>query len=171
MPKYLAPRAECEYLAGAVDQVAVWSVLAVIVIPIALGLIAGAATDNLFDPAEDRISGKLATFVNRIAPAPAAPTIWDWLFIGDRLPKSGFVVLEFKDGARVAGAFAEKSMALTSPEPHGIFLEREWQLDHDGNIFCELPGTKGLLVPDASDVRWMRILEPGGGTEELSSGD
>jgi hypothetical protein len=137
------------------------------IIPIAVGLTAGRITDKLFDPAKDRVTGKLATFINKTAPAPTAPTIWDWLFTGERLPKSGFVVLEFSDGARVAGAFAEESMALTSPEPHGLFLEREWQLDPDGNVFAELPDTKGLLIPSVREVRWTRILESHSGAEEV----
>jgi hypothetical protein len=146
-------------------RVTVWSLLVVLVVPVALGLAAGAFTDKLFDPAEDRVKGRLASVVNAIVPAPTAPTIWDWLFVSDRLPTSGFLVVEFKDGARVAGAFAERSMALTSPEPHGLFLEREWQLDPEGNVYCELPGTRGLLVPDVSEIRWMRILESTNGED------
>lgn len=159
-----------DHLARYPLRVTVWSLLAVVVVPIVMGLAAGALTDKLFDPLEDRVAGRFASFVNRIAPAPTPPTIWDWLFIGDRVPKSGFVVLEFKDGARVAGAFAEKSMALTSPEPHGLFLEREWQLDQEGNVFCERPGTRGLLIPDIGEVRWVRILESGGQAEASSDG-
>jgi hypothetical protein len=154
-----------DHLAKYPLRVTVWSLLAVLVVPAVLGLAAGAITDKLFDPAQDRVRGRFASFVNGIIPAPTAPTIWDWLFVSDRVPKSGFLVVEFKDGARVAGAFAERSMALTSPEPHGLFLEREWQLDTEGNVYCELPGTRGLLVPDVSEVRWMRILESTNGED------
>ncbi len=151
-----------DHLARHPFRIAVWAVLTVIVVPIALGLVAGAIIDKLFDPAKDLLTGKFRRLVNWIASAPVPPTIWDWLFVGERIPSSGFLVLEFNNGARVGGAFAENSMVLTSPEPHGLFLEREWQLDEMGNVVSELPGTEGLLIPDTAEVRWIRILKSNG---------
>ena len=76
-------------------------------------------------------------------------------------------MVEFRDGTRVAGAFAAGSIAQTSPEPHGLFLEREWELDGTGRIWYELPGTSGLLIPSVDDVRVVRILA----REDTGEGD
>jgi hypothetical protein len=66
--------------------------------------------------------------------------------------------LEFSDGVRIGGAFAEGSQAFTSPEPHGLFLAEEWLIDDDGNFTAPLPGTAGLLVSAVTDLRALRIL-------------
>ena len=68
------------------------------------------------------------------------------------------MLIEFTDGSRVAGSFAKDSMALTSPEVHGLFLEEEWLLNEKGDIEAELPGTSGgLLIPRADEIRWVRV--------------
>lgn len=144
------------------DRLTVWSLLSVVVVPVMLGLASGAITDWIFQPAKDRTRfSKLANL------APTAPSAWDWLFTGDRVPQSAFLVLEFDNGSRVGGAYAGNSIALTSPEPHGLFLEREWQLDESGNLFCELPSTSGLLIPSTEGLRFLRILVAGQDAKEL----
>jgi len=140
-------------------RITVWIVLSVIVVPVVLGLGAARVTDKLFDPSAIVVKGRFAEWLNRIVPATTPPTVWDWLFKADRFPESGFLVVDFDDGTRVAGAFAKDSMVLTSPEVHGIYLEREWTLDEDGDVQGELPGTGGLLIPSTDNVRWVRILK------------
>jgi hypothetical protein len=68
------------------------------------------------------------------------------------------LIVEFKDGAQVAGVYAAGSTSLTSPEPHGLFLEVEWEIDEMGNVANELPGSRGIMIPRADDVRSIRIL-------------
>lgn len=65
--------------------------------------------------------------------------------------------MTFKDGAQVAGVFAQDSVALTSPERLGLFLVSEWQLDDAGNIVNEMPGTCGILVTDVENIRFIRV--------------
>jgi hypothetical protein len=142
-------------------RAAIWILLSVIVVPIVLGLGSARATDRMFNPSDVVVKGKLSKFINKIVPATTPPTAWDWLFIADRFPRSGFMVVDFNDGPRVAGAFAQDSIALTSPEVHGLFLEVEWQLNEDGDIDAPLPGSGGLLIPRADNIRWVRILEAG----------
>jgi hypothetical protein len=93
-------------LADYPGRVKLWVLLSVIVAPVVLGLAAGWATDALFNPSEDRVRGCFGTLINNIAHAPTTPSIWDWFFTGERVPESGFLVLEFDDGKRIAGAFA-----------------------------------------------------------------
>ena len=150
-------------------RIVVWVLLTVIVVPILIGEVGAKITDIMFDPAKDRVSG-FANFVNKLFPAPTPPTIWDWLFTNDRIPESGFLVLEFNDGTRVAGAFAAESMALTSPEPPGLFMEREWLLDQNGNIVTEVKATGGVLVTNIDEVRLIRILKSSQDTEGKRDG-
>ena len=155
-------------------RITIWLLVSVIVVPVALGLGAARATDKVFEPSEAVVKGKWSKRLNRIVPATTPPTVWDWLFTADRVPKSGFLVVDFNDGTRVAGAFAQRSLALTSPERHGIFLEREWILDENGDIQQELSGTGGLLIPSTENVRSVRILEgaePNGDDAEGAGSD
>ena len=142
-------------------RVAIWIVLAVLVVPVILGLGGARLTDAFFNPSEVEVKSNGSKFVNKIVPASTPPTVWDWLFTADRTPKSGFMVIDFGDGSRVAGAFADSSIALTSPETHGIFLEKEWLLNDQGDVEAPLPGSAGLLIPQADQIRWVRILESG----------
>ena len=138
-------------------RLAIWITLAVLVIPVAGGLGIGKLTNALTDPRSTLVRGRFRRSVARIWPAAAPPSIWDWLFTA-RPPHGSFVVIEFNDGRRVAGAFAEGSIALTSPEPHGLFLVSEWQLDSDGNIVGPLPSSAGVTIVRTDEVRSIRIL-------------
>lgn len=145
-------------LANYPARVTVWVLLAVLVIPVAIGLGWGWVTDKFFDPVDERVRGTFPRLVNRVVHAPAPPSIWDWFFTADRAPARGFLVIEFNDGNRIAGAFANSSLVLTSPEPHGLFLEREWEMDEEGNVVNELPGSRGILIPSMENVTWIRVL-------------
>lgn len=152
-------------------RVAIWIILAVLVVPIVLGLGGARITDAVFNPSEVEVKTPAARFVNKIVPASTPPTAWDWLFTADRTPESGFMIIDFVDGSRIAGAFAKASLALTSPEVHGIFLEQEWLLNREGDIEGPVPGSAGLLIPVADQIRWMRILEADETTETDKDGE
>jgi hypothetical protein len=117
----------------------------------------------MFAIAKEHNTGWRATLDKVVGPA-IAPTVWDTVFVTDRVPPAGFLVVEFKDGRQVAGVFARDSIVQTSPEPHGLFLEREWALTEDGVVWFEVPATRGLLIPTLDDVRAVRIL----GSDETS---
>jgi len=150
------------HLANHPGRVAVWFLVAVLVLPLMLGLLAARLTDVIFRPggAVER-PNRLQRAIDAVVRAPVPPTAWDWLFTA-RPPQARFVLIEFKDGHQVGGAFAEGSMALTSPEPQGLFLAVEWLLDADGNFTQPVPDSRGILIPNADDMRWVRIL----GSEE-----
>lgn len=103
--------------------------------------------------------------LGRLWPAAPPPSIWDWLFTANP-PYGRFLTIEFEDGTKKAGVFAEGSLALTSPEPHGSSLISEWELDDRDNIVSEVPGTAGVTILETSKIRSIRILEPGEGNGE-----
>ena len=132
--------------------------LSVLVVPFVLGVGAAWIQDRIFNPSDLFVKGKVSQWLSNVVEPPIAPTVWDWLFTADRFPESGFLVMRFQDGTQVGGAFAKMSMALTSPEAQGVFLEREWNLDDSGNVLTEVTGTAGILIPKVDTVRWVRIL-------------
>lgn len=138
------------------ERIAVWLLVVVIIVPVVGGLLAGWITDTLSLVAAGDVTGWRRALA-KVQPLPVSPSVWDWVFV--RNPPNGrFLVFEFKDGSSVAGVFSEGSLALTSPEPQGIFLASEWLLDGHGDITGERPDTKGVLIPDISQLRSMRIL-------------
>lgn len=121
------------------ERVALWMALAVLILPAGLGLL-GRRLIGSSGPSE-------------------WPSIWDWM-LTKQPPHGCFVVVEFEDGQRLAGCFTERANAITSPDTHGVYLSPEWRLDEAGDVAEELPGSRGVLIPDLCRVRWMRILEP-----------
>lgn len=142
-------------------RLAVWALATVIVLPLVLGVAGARLYDFVFAPTKEKNTGFRAALDKLLGPG-IAPTVWDTVFVTDRVPEAGFLVVEFKDGHKVAGAFASASIVQTSPEPHGLFLEREWALTDEGVVWYELPATQGLLIPTVEDVRAVHIL----GSEE-----
>lgn len=155
-------------LADHPGRVAMWFALIVLVLPLTLGLAVARVTDLIFDPraAATRRYGRLVRLLAWVGRAPWPPTTWDWLFTTG-IPDGRFVLVEFTDGSQVGGVFGRGSIALTSPEPQGLFLANEWMVNADGDFTAPVPGSRGILVPRADDVRWVRILasadEPEGG--------
>jgi hypothetical protein len=136
-----------------------WSVIAVLLAPAVIGRLAAFATDALWppDPLLWSPSGQgwrrpAWGLLRHSSP----PSIWDAVAAAGTFD-GRFVVIQFKDGHRIAGAFGSGSASITSPEPHGIFLSREWALDEDGELLAEVPGSCGIMVPSLDEVLWIRI--------------
>lgn len=162
-------------LAAHAWKLAAWSILAVLVLPCVLGLGVARLQDwvwpiaGLGDPATAGWRGRLSNVLR----APVPPTVWDSLFtrLGTSAEVAPFLVVKFKDGSHIGGVFAQGSLALTSPEPQGLYLISEWVLDDDENVEQPIPATRGILVPTTADVRWIRVLdatseEPNNGAAE-----
>lgn len=148
---------EREVLEQFPERVAIWLALVVVVVPMVGGVAVGRLTDYLSAVRETEPRG-WKSWLAKIKPAAASPSVWDWLFTTNP-PDGRFLLIELDDGSRVAGVFAEGSMALTSPEPQGVFLISEWLVDDDGDITGERPDTLGILVPDIHRVRTVRVLK------------
>lgn len=140
------------------ERVTTWVALAVVVIPVFGGLAVGKLSNLLSDPVSPRVRGRFRRAIAWLWPAGAPPSIWDWVFTA-RPPDESFVVIEFRDGRRVAGVFAEGSVALTSPEPQGLYLVSEWEMDPEGNLIGPLPDSAGVMILRTDDIRSVRILK------------
>lgn len=142
-------------------RVAVWFFLAVIVLPVGLGLSIARYSDWLFRPMNQASRPEDLKWFRRAVAAvlkgTPLPCAWDWLFTSNR-PDSRYILVEFNDGSRVGGVFGEGGRAFTTPEAQGIFLPQEWVLDGDSNFVTPVPGSAGLLIPMIDSVRWVRIL-------------
>lgn len=142
-------------------RIAVWLLLAVLVVPIALGLFTARFSDWFERPLRGPIVRKGLGFVRRAfawgVRGSLVPNIWDWMFT-DNAPNGRYVVITFKDGTRVGGVFQAGSYALTSPEAPGVYLSKEWRLDENGDFQWEVPGTNGVMV-NAADVLSVRVLD------------
>jgi uncharacterized protein DUF6338 len=149
-------------------RVALWFFLAVLALPLIFGVAVARVTDLIFDPSRSatRRYGWAVGLLSWVLKAPWPPSIWDWLFTTG-IPDGRFVLVEFKDGTQVGGVFAAGSMALTSPEPQGLYIADEWLVDEDGDFTSPMPASRGILVPRVDDVRWVRILAS---QEELAEG-
>jgi hypothetical protein len=127
-------------------DVAAWLFMVVLIVPLVGGTLAGLLSDGFF------------TFLPGLA--PVAPSAWDAFFDQREMPASGFIVVEFEDGKRVGGGWGIGSYAITSPQRQGLVLAVEWELDEDGHPVRPTPDSAGLLIPDASRIRYARMLLP-----------
>ena len=151
-------------------QIVTWLVVVVFIAPYLAGTFSGKLSDWLEERAllpEERHEhdhykhlGRPLKLLFYLFPEAAPPSAWDSIFARDR-PAGAFVIVEFKDGKQIAGAYGNKSEVFQSPEPHGLFLEEEWLLDKNGNIVRRVPDTDGILITDVSDVRCVRFLKEG----------
>lgn len=142
-----------------------WLGLTVLVMPYLLGTVAARVSDHIFgptgfDPAKP--ISKWRTRLLRIASGavrPAAePSVWDWAVAARKLDGC-YVVITCKDGTKTAGTCGIGSISMTNPEQGGIFLSEEWLLDERGDFLRPVANTEGILVPDISDVRSVRLLK------------
>jgi hypothetical protein len=145
-------------------RIALWALSAVLILPVVAGWglarIGEWLGSNSQDTDDDRASGDegVRGCLGRWWPSAAPPSAWDLVF--ERIPPNGaFVVVHYEDGSRVAGVFAGRSYALTSPEPHELFLETEWLLDEDGFLEEPVPLSAGVLIRASDTIRSIRIQE------------
>lgn len=73
-------------------------------------------------------------------------------------------MITFADTSRVAGVYARvagrPSLAITSPQPQGLYLAEEWSLDANGDLLAVVPGSKGVMVTSSATVKSIRVLKP-----------
>lgn len=165
-------------LLGHPVKVVAWFIVVVLLVPFIGGRLAGLASDSMWKaavrPAESESpAGADAAFGAKLVKwlgKPVPPSAWDSLWT-HHVPSSAFVLIEFDDGSKVAGAFAANSAAITSPEKHGVYLEREWAIDDDGNITVAVPGSQGVMVLDTDHIRSIRVYEGDDDASRNTRGD
>jgi hypothetical protein len=141
-------------------RLSVWVFLLVLVVPSLIGQLTARAANSVLPPdraldPESRARGWRGT-VQGLVGGWDQPSIWDAVVLARRLDGC-FVVVEFNDGRRVAGAFGVGSAAMNHPGRPGLFLTPEWALDEDGELLAEIPDSRGVMLPTLDDVRWIRI--------------
>lgn len=137
-------------------RVAGWAVLAVVIAPLVGGYCFGQVTDAM-RPGR-RLTWLPSTLRRDLS--PPAPSIWDHVHLHGLLPHLCLLVIEFRDGRRLAGAFGSGSEALTSPQRQGVFLVEEWAVGEDGLPTEPIPNSGGVVVTDLDEARGVRILIP-----------
>lgn len=128
-----------------------WLALVVLLIPFVAGLILGKLSD-LLD--QQNIHG-LDRWLRFLWPA-SLPSAWD-LFFAQRIPDGGFLTIMLDDGKIIAGAFGSQSYVTTTPQDKGIYLEVEWLVDANGFITNAVPNSGGILIHDATKIKWIRV--------------
>ncbi|MFC6236957.1 DUF6338 family protein [Longivirga aurantiaca] len=142
-----------------------WLLLTVLAFPVVLGLGTARLTDWVFPlRTADTNFGWLRRFLRGAIKPVAPPTMWDW-WLTEGVPNGRFVLAKFRDGSYIGGVFSDGSMALTSPEPHGIYLASEWLVDEAGDFVGEIPQTGGVLLPLREDILWLRVQGDNGTSE------
>ncbi|GGE42336.1 hypothetical protein GCM10007421_15600 [Halopseudomonas oceani] len=81
-------------------------------------------------------------FFQRNAPHPTAKP-WDYVF-AQRKPY--WIKVTLKDGAVIAGRYADKSFASSAPAPEQIYLEETWVLNQNGGFERPKNNTAGVLI-------------------------
>jgi hypothetical protein len=131
-----------------------WLLLTVLIVPIGGGALASWIYNTYLLP----LAKNPNLSVNQRFWAPKPPTPWDRFFFQEVI-NGTWLVLKLDDGTYVAGTWEEGSSASTTPNPHGLYLKREWQVSADGELQPEpTPFTGGLLIEDASRIREIRIV-------------
>lgn len=119
-----------------VGDIVVWVAIVAIIAPVLGGIVVGKYRERV-----------------------EAPTAWDSFFEEFPPPARSFLVLEMKNGKRVAGVWTENSRAKFSPNPPGLFLEQEWTVDWGGRPKELVKSTAGILIPAGNEVLTIRVLE------------
>jgi hypothetical protein len=93
-----------------------------------------------------RMSERQQKLLRPLTRINAAPSAWDFAFAPGG---PYFVRLKLKSGERLGGVFGEESVADRYPEKQHVFLEEAWRLDEQGQFVSPIPGSRGILFPEA----------------------
>ncbi len=117
-------------------EVFAWAVVTIFVTPAALGIAIGLLSKV---KRTDAVLEKLGMGYN-----DRMPSAWEFV-IRKRFP--AYVKVYLRDGKGiVAGVYQNKSFGSYPPGKPDIYLERQWQLDGDGNFHIPIPDSRGVWV-------------------------
>jgi len=91
-------------------------------------------------------------FFQRNAPHPTAKP-WDYVFL-QRKPY--WVKIHLKDGTVIAGRYAEKSFASSTPAEEQIYLEETWVINDKGGFERPKNNTAGVIVL-SSEISYLEL--------------
>jgi hypothetical protein len=87
----------------------------------------------------------------------ATPSAWDQAAF--KASVDLFVRVRSEDGQWFGGWYGPGSFASTHPQPHDIFIARQWRLESDGTFYQPIKDSAGLWLPitDKSIVEWLTM--------------
>ena len=120
--------------------------LVILVIPFIVGVVAALL----------RRSVPVQAGLRRLTTISPLPTAWDFAFSRGR---PYYVRVSLHDGRRLAGLFADESVAGSFPQQQDLFLERAWELGADGSFLGPVAESAGILVRQESIefVEWLGL--------------
>ncbi|GGM21705.1 hypothetical protein GCM10010129_77540 [Streptomyces fumigatiscleroticus] len=126
-----------------VGQIAAWTVMVLLVVPVALGAGLSFLSDLRRPAWLHRLLVRVGlSSVTRISEA------WDWVF-SRGFP--AYVRVGLAEGRTVHGLFADQSFASSDPAHRDLYLQQQWTAEDDW--FAEpYPGTKGIWLNGSSIV-------------------
>jgi len=68
---------------------------------------------------------------------------WDYVFSNR---KCFWVIVELKDGRKIAGKYADKSFSSSYPENDQLYLEETWKLNKDGGFKRKRERSAGIII-------------------------
>ena len=92
-------------------------------------------------------------FFQRSMPHPTGRP-WDFVFAQR---KWYWIIVNLKDGTKIAGKYASQSFASSAPAPEQLFLEETWELNEDGGFERPRTDSAGAIVL-ASDVVMLELF-------------
>ncbi len=97
-----------------------------------------------------------ATQTLKINPVHAVPSSWDWIF-GSIKDRSVYIMVTLTDGTKLAGVWGGKSFASTDPTERDIYIERMWDISHDGT-WARRDRKQGALIV-AKEIRYVELFD------------
>lgn len=87
------------------------------------------------------------------------PTLRPWDFVFSQR-KYYWVKVTLKDGTKLAGPYAERSFASSSPAEEQIYLEESWIINSDGGFERPKERSDGVIIM-ASEISYVELTQYG----------
>lgn len=125
-----------------------WAIssLQYVIIPVAIGILAGAVTSN------DWLGAFLRNL--RLSPVHHVPTAWDYAF--SRLKGETYLLVTLTDGTQVAGFYGQQSFASSSNNERDLLIEDVWVVQKTGT-WTRATTEKSILLC-GRDIRYVEFI-------------
>ena len=136
-------------------ELVLWGVMLVLIVPAALGVLAGQLLN--IDAIDDQLDKIGLGYVDRM------PSAWDFVI---RTRDSGFVRVYLTDGNVVGGAFSSRSFGSSTSGKGDLYLEEAWMLDVLHEFVKPLVGTNGIWIASSAIGRIEFFTTPEMGSDQ-----
>lgn len=100
---------------------------------------------------------KLIRTTRLIQKAVPHPTQKPWDYVFSRRERF-WVKITLKDGAKIAGRYAERSFASSAPAAEQIYLEETWILNDKGGLERPKKQTAGVIIT-SSEIAYVELMK------------